>query len=674
MPTYTLETPRGKRLTIEAQNDRDAMDLADRWDLQDHAVTEAQRLGVRPDLILKQMDVESGTKASAKSPKGALGPMQLMPGTAKDLGVDPTDPYQNITGGVTYLKRQLDAFGGDERKALAAYNAGPGAVQRAGGVPNYPETQKYVGALAGQGSPQAAPGLPAPIPQRPQQGLGADAAHPIVLTTANRDQIPEGAFFRTSLGEVRQQKKGSGYTPDAPKVPQRAAPMDSLLGLFSGAEKGLAGVTDTMLSAFPIVGPTLAAANRAKTGSGPIISMTPPMLSIMAKVAAANGYKPQTDAGKVSETVGTMLPNAAAPGTVGGRILNVLLPAFGQEAGERTVKALGGDENAQRIAGMVGAGAGGLATGLRMGPAPAKLPRADLDAMKIANRAAWKAVDESGYRFPQRDVKATADAISGLVNEAGPELYSEAAKVAKQVQSLAARGNLTPAQANRLRSQVSEKLMSPGSTEVSVGKEILGHLNALIDSGDVPTLVAAREGYKRIKKLDELTARINDAELARESAGTGGNGNALRQQFKPLVKQKGNQQLKGATADEKAAIRQIATGTPVQNALRLATAFDPTAGKLQALLYGALGTATLGKTLALAPIGFAARKGEQAIESANVQKLLDLVAAGGVKPKAPGVTYSGGAQYAGLPAVIAPLLAGSATAKPRQPSKARQSR
>ena len=96
---------------------------------------EAQRVGVRPELAMAVMGQESAGKPGAVSPKGAMGLMQLMPGTAKELGVDPHDPVQNVQGGLRYLKQQLDAFGGDEAKALAAYNAGPGAVRKHGGVP-----------------------------------------------------------------------------------------------------------------------------------------------------------------------------------------------------------------------------------------------------------------------------------------------------------------------------------------------------------------------------------------------------------------------------------------------------------------------------------------------------------------------------------------------------------
>jgi soluble lytic murein transglycosylase-like protein len=75
--------------------------------------------------------------------------MQLMPGTARALGVDASDPDSNIDGGADYLSQMMHRFGGDEAKALAAYNAGPGAVERYGGVPPYAETRAYVTSILG---------------------------------------------------------------------------------------------------------------------------------------------------------------------------------------------------------------------------------------------------------------------------------------------------------------------------------------------------------------------------------------------------------------------------------------------------------------------------------------------------------------------------------------------
>jgi soluble lytic murein transglycosylase-like protein len=108
----------------------------------------AERNGLDPALLAGLIKQESGFKPDARSGAGAQGLTQLMPGTAAGLGVtDPLDPAQAIEGGAKYLKQQLDRFGGDTARALAAYNAGPGAVQRFGGVPPYAETQNYVRAV-----------------------------------------------------------------------------------------------------------------------------------------------------------------------------------------------------------------------------------------------------------------------------------------------------------------------------------------------------------------------------------------------------------------------------------------------------------------------------------------------------------------------------------------------
>ncbi|MDR1300047.1 MAG: lytic transglycosylase domain-containing protein [Oscillospiraceae bacterium] len=101
--------------------------------------------GVPLDLLRAVARAESGFNPNAVSRCGAVGVMQLMPGTARSLGVtDSYDPEQNIMGGAKYLRQMLDEFNGDTQLALAAYNAGPGAVKKYGGIPPYAETQGYV--------------------------------------------------------------------------------------------------------------------------------------------------------------------------------------------------------------------------------------------------------------------------------------------------------------------------------------------------------------------------------------------------------------------------------------------------------------------------------------------------------------------------------------------------
>ena len=121
-------------------------------DARARLAAEARDHGLAPGLLEAIAWQESRGRMSAVSVKGALGVMQLMPSTAAELGVNPGDLADNIRGGALYLRRQLDRFG-SVPLALAAYNAGPGAVARYGGIPPYRETRDYVAKIMGRWRP-----------------------------------------------------------------------------------------------------------------------------------------------------------------------------------------------------------------------------------------------------------------------------------------------------------------------------------------------------------------------------------------------------------------------------------------------------------------------------------------------------------------------------------------
>jgi len=136
--TYRVPKADSIRATRPASVDRNRYD--------DLIAQHARLNSVRSDLVRAVMQVESGFNPSARSPKGALGLMQLMPATISQFGVrNPFNPAENVRAGVAYLRQLLDRYQNNETLALAAYNAGPGAVDRHGQrVPPYQETRDYV--------------------------------------------------------------------------------------------------------------------------------------------------------------------------------------------------------------------------------------------------------------------------------------------------------------------------------------------------------------------------------------------------------------------------------------------------------------------------------------------------------------------------------------------------
>ena len=137
-------TPRATH-SYSTPTEMSALERVNREKIEDMIREVSGRYRVDPALVRAVIETESNWNSSAVSRKGALGLMQLVPGTAHQLGVNNAfDPKQNLDGGVRYLHSLLERYNGDLDRALAAYNAGPHAVDRAGGIPQYRETRDYV--------------------------------------------------------------------------------------------------------------------------------------------------------------------------------------------------------------------------------------------------------------------------------------------------------------------------------------------------------------------------------------------------------------------------------------------------------------------------------------------------------------------------------------------------
>ena len=159
-------------------------------------------VGLPARLVQAVMQAESGYNPRALSRVGAMGLMQLMPETARELGVrDPWDPDQNVRGGARYLRQMIDRFGGDLQHGLAAYNAGPTAVDRYGGIPPYRETQGYVRKVLSLYHGTSAQALDIRVPRAARSGGSTTSAAkaPLKITRA-----ADGTYIFTTEGPKPQ--------------------------------------------------------------------------------------------------------------------------------------------------------------------------------------------------------------------------------------------------------------------------------------------------------------------------------------------------------------------------------------------------------------------------------------------------------------------------------------
>jgi hypothetical protein len=208
-------------------------------DYTDLAVSYARRYGLDPEIFVRQMMQESGMNPDAVSPAGALGIAQIMPATARDPGygvrpiADPRDPEEGLRFGAEYMRAMLDEFGGDYKLALAAYNAGAGAVKKAGGVPPFKETQDYVSIiLGGKGMPSTPGGLSMGAPA----GSGSEAMPSEELMLGMTQDEDKQALLESLMGRFRNED-----SPEHAEMLKRLMAMNAQ-GPMSGAGASSEGI------------------------------------------------------------------------------------------------------------------------------------------------------------------------------------------------------------------------------------------------------------------------------------------------------------------------------------------------------------------------------------------------------------------------------------------------
>ena len=405
----------------------------------------ALKHGVDPALFLRLVGRESAFNPRAVSPKGAIGLGQLMPETAADLGVDPTDPAANLEGSARYLRQQLDRFG-DYPRAVAAYNAGPENVEKYGGIPPFPETRDYVARVAGGGFDAKGRNVadlgrlvkskyPA-YRNIPDADLGrrVKAKYPaysgfldLPETTAALDTVPSHVpqDARTAAAAVRLAQEEPVPALDTAAFEKASyealtPAQRAVLQFASGAARALPSLEERVEDKFP---PPQNLAEEAASVAGGVGGFS----AVAIPVAAATGG---LGAGPIlASAIGAGTAGAAAPGTVKERIASGATMAAGSAllgGATKGVQALTKSALAARAAGAVG-GAATFGAG-----------------QPIAQRAALKALGEEPPPLEPSDVARSTLELLAL------NLFTEGVGVATRrfrptpAETKAAVKNVTP--------------------------------------------------------------------------------------------------------------------------------------------------------------------------------------------------------------------------------------
>lgn len=642
---------------------------------------EAIRQGVDPQLALSVARTESNLRPGAVSPKGAIGPMQLMPGTAADLGVDPNDPSQNVQGGVAYLKQQLQRFG-DPRLAAAAYNAGPGAVQKYGGVPPYAETQAYVDKVAA-GAPSSQQELSdAEVfgqtpPTAPRDGAitaqvgGLESGPGWSAPVAYHGPpavVQEAADGFTAPFKAFGHDVAEGYRR---RVADATAPPATVGDATQRAVSGLMDYPRVAADALGLTSAPLQAAIHPLAGA--ISRALPPKAThtewhgIIPHTYVDGDMSPEQGRATVENGINTALQGARAPGV--------------DLATARLASAVQGSVPGANLTQQVRAVAPMMPV-----PTPRIVPStADIvSGLKGEKQALYAKVDGSGFTFPGADVSGLAAKLDAEIRaKGGPK----AAKASPQADSVVGRikalagqkGGVTLSQLDEVRSDIWPLLMENGGSDAVYGSILRSGIDDLINGAKAPFIGEARAANTRWMKADEVSRRVRSAELQAGRANSGENlANAIRQKLSPMIDPMHSGHAHNLTPDEAASLERIVVGDKTQNALRtwgnrLRNPLWTGAATTPATLLGLAGGGPIGGATAAGLTAAGMQAAGQALRAAaekrtmtNVDRLVRAIA--GVKPAAAAPRLTP-ASALGAAVISAPLVRRPDQSERKVPSK-----
>jgi len=560
----------------------------------------ATEVGIDPAVFARQIEAESNFNPNAKSKRGATGLAQLMPDTALELGVDINDPEQNLRGGATYFKQQIDKFGSPEL-ALAAYNAGPGAVQKAGGIPNFPETKNYVQKIMGSSDKlPTAKELWASFDvagQTPNKGV-------TVFTpkneTSDSTELPSAKELWATFGE---EKLNTPPPVSKANVAQDVAKM-GLKGAISGVmgAADLGGLQQDVMGRGMQTAATVGSKLAQMLGSRGLspdaltaIGQAPRTLglSTMPSVQKAQASTqqffgdPKTDQGTTAETVGSFAPAAfTGPGGILSRGAQAIIPGLATDAAQRFTKGTPAEKYVPPlVAALTGMATAGGAAGLKTAVSKLVANRG-LQTTAEAKSAAsnfYEKMKQEGAVIPENLFDKFKIDLKEKFRKSGTE-YKLADQSKESIDLiLSKKGTIDFDELDLLRRTASRPFQI-GSSASSTDKNVAGDLVNSIDDF-IKTLNSGTTGKAAflLKQGQQLWAKQaksgmieQEIEKAKASAGTMNVklDDSLRSRFNKLSNDQ--KRMGQFTPEERAAIKKVAKGGLVPDALSVIGKLAPT--------------------------------------------------------------------------------------------------